>query len=353
MIYRGRELDAVGLWSEFVSFPPNVEASGFAPLVQCPNPEHHTQKRHFQVNLDQPLVHCFALCGISGTYERAISMIVGCNEREARKIILRHCHVAHSSGSRRKRASGTDRAVRHDRVGNANENLGHALEYASFVPQAGLDYLHRRGIDGNSIARWKLGFDQAERRIVIPARDTRGITRFLIKRSIREQDWPKYLYTEGIDKTSLLFGACEIDRERVRSEGLILVEGSFDTICLHQNSLTNTAAWLGSYLSEAQARIISNLRPKRIYVFPDRDAAGIRALKRAMWLLRKYPCFVMRYPVGGSDPAELTKREAIRAYERAVPWLQFEKAMMTKRSRIGDEDKRKKSAKRPARTFAG
>jgi len=103
MLYRGRNLDAVSLWSKWVDFSYGTEQHGFSSLVRCPNPEHHTEKKHFQINLDQPLVHCFANCGISGTYEKAISIIEGINEREARKLILKSCTVSKSTSSNKRR----------------------------------------------------------------------------------------------------------------------------------------------------------------------------------------------------------------------------------------------------------
>ena len=89
--YRGRSIDPVALWANYVEFPLNMDDSGpFLPLVRCPNPDHDTMKRHFQINVYLPLVHCFAGCGISGTWEEAIMKIEGVDRNNAHKIILRH-----------------------------------------------------------------------------------------------------------------------------------------------------------------------------------------------------------------------------------------------------------------------
>src|SRR5262245_52303731 len=112
MKFQGREIDPIRLWSDYVEFPPNVKEDGeFLEKVVCPNPAHGTLKRHFQINVRRPLVHCFAYCGISGSYEHAICMLEGLYEkfdvegatndrekrrrkdrayRQARKIILKH-----------------------------------------------------------------------------------------------------------------------------------------------------------------------------------------------------------------------------------------------------------------------
>lgn len=195
------------------------------------------------------------------------------------------------------------------------------------MPPLGREYLESRGIDGGSIARWGIGWDEDDRRIVIPARDEKEYLRFLIKRAVREQDWPKYLYTEGADKTSLLFGACMLDRERVRSDGLIIVEGSLDTILQHQHGFTNTVGQLGSKLSRKQRDIIARYRPRRIYLFYDKDSAGARAIIHAAAILRAYPIFVCLYPKGRpkghDDPARMSRKEATRIIEHAVPLQKF------------------------------
>src|SRR5213078_4334045 len=142
-----------------------------------------------------------------------------------------------------------------------------------------------------------------EHRIVIPAHDENLHLRFLIKRALRPKDWPKYLYTAGFERTSLLFGAGFIDLGMVQSHGLILTEGSFDTIRLHQHGLANATGILGTGLSEQKRRTISRMRPKRIYFFFDKDAAGVVNIEIAARLLRKYPLYVVRYPARRSDPA--------------------------------------------------
>lgn len=316
MIYRGRELDPVSLWERYVSFPPSVPDSGFAPLVVCPNPEHATDKRHFQVNLDKPLVHCFAGCGISGTYEQAIAMIEGVTIERARKQIFASTSVTRSPASKRKRRPGSRRSS----SGADDKNLARpSLEFHRSIPGAGLDYLADRGIDAGSIAAFELGWSVDEGRIVIPAKDQRGVTRFLIRRAVREKDWPKYLYTEGVDKTSLLFGACHLDPQLVRSEGIVIVEGSLDTILNHQHEVRNTGGILGTYLSEKQAAIIASYRPRRIVSMLDKDSAGWRGTQRIAKYLFKYPIYVARYPKGKSDPGNLKREEAQRVVEKAIP----------------------------------
>lgn len=314
MKYRGREIDPLTLWDRYVDLPADAsEDSGpFLKLVYCPNPEHdNTRTPSFQINISQPTVHCFAQCGISGSYERAISIIEGCDEREARKTILRGALAAPSKRQAPAKSASKPAPTVSD------------LAYDRFLPQAGLEYLKRRGISEGSVATWELGWNYDELRIVIPALDEHRKLRFLIERATRLKDEPKYLYSEGFAKTSLLFGACNLDMALVKSLGLILTEGSLDTIRLHQHDLRNAVAILGTGISQAQRNIVARMRPRRIYFMFDKDLAGVTNIEIAAKSLRKYPCFVCRYPKGVNDPGEISREQAHRSIARAVPALKW------------------------------
>lgn len=340
MNYRGRQISPLALWNKYVEFHADVdETDEFSPLVQCPNPSHDTLKRHFQINLQQPTVHCFAHCGISGSYEHAICVIEGLyekfkvedatNERERKQRLYRAYRQARRSILRNASGGSKFHGKAHvQRIGSRNSRTASsipldALRYESFLPATALEYLEGRQISNDSIAEWQIGWLPEERRIAIPGKDENDRLRFLIKRAISDRQNPKYLYTEGFPKTSLLFGACQIDPGMIKSDGLILVEGSLDVIRLHQHGLRNTGAILGTGISEQQRRIIARFNPPRIYLFFDRDSAGVRNIEIAVPMLRKYPLYVVRYPRGKNDPAVMTKEEAHRQISRAVPAMKF------------------------------
>lgn len=322
VFFQGRQVDPIALWENYVEFPVNWNQHDeeFSPLVRCPNPNHNTMKRHFQVNLHQATVHCFAGCGISGSYEHAIAMIEGVNHRQARKSILKHSVVGKTT-HRRKR-------------GTAEPISADDLLYDRFLPQSAVEYLDKRGISASSIAKWELGWDAEALRIAIPAKDSHGRLRFLIRRTVKPNVEPRYLYPQGSERNKLLFGACNLDLGMIRSVGIVLVEGSLDCIMLHQHGLTNTVAILGSKVGEIQSQLIANLRPKAIYTMFDADAAGVGATISAAARLRSSPLRVCRYPKGKTDPAEISKTEAERMIERAISYSQFKQLTSKHRKEI-------------------
>lgn len=318
--YRGRRVDPTALWSNYVEFPGDFTDDGkteFSPLTVCPNPDHLTSKRHFQINLKQPTVHCFAHCGISGTYEHAIAMIEGSTHRAARRAILKHSRVATGEALTRPRKRKSASAI-----------PAVDLSYERYLPAVASEYLTSRALTPQSIERWELGWNPDELRVVIPAKDSRGRTRFLIRRGVKPKAYPKYLYSDESQRNSLLFGICHIDPRVVRSRGLVLVEGSIDTILIDQCGF-QVGGILGSYLSEIQARLIANLRPPVIYTMFDGDSAGVTATISVRKRLPRTPIKVVRYPksVKDPDPAKLAQNpeDVIRAIDRAISFSAWQR----------------------------
>jgi DNA primase len=338
------EIDPLRLWDHWVEIPPGSEReTRYLDLTYCPNPTHDNfRSPAFQINVAEPLVHCFSYCGISGTYQHAICVIEGLYEkfkveeattkretrrrkdraiREARRMILRTART----GSGSYRVSKKQREKPHRPVKFVD------LDYEMLLPPVALEYLERREISDSSISKWQLGWDPEEKRLVIPALDSKGKTRFLIKRAVLASQQPKYLYSEGFSKTSLLFGAGQIDPGMLNSEGLIIVEGSIDAIRLHQHGLRNTVAILGTGISEQQCREVAKLRPKKIFLFFDRDLSGVKNVEIASKALKQYPLFIVKFPKGRLDPAELTRQEAQRQIDRAMSVYEFRKSLSARR----------------------
>lgn len=341
MKFHGREIDPVSFWEKYVDFPPWLKEAdhAYAPLAFCPNPDHdnfHTPA--FQVNLRSPLVHCFSNCGISGSYEHAVALCEGLYEKfkveEAtdKRERSRRIRRAHRAAKKMILTNAKPTTVRISSKPRpvAKAKMKMKLEYESFLPPVGFEYLAKRGIDGAEISFWELGWDSDEKRIVIPAYDEDRRLKFLIKRAIWEKQQPKYLYSENVEKTQVLFGADKLPGEM---KSIVLVEGAFDAIRLHQHGISAVAI-LGTGISDRQVRVLSIFRPKRVYLMFDRDAAGIRNIEIAYEKLRRYPLFVCTYPRKKYDPAELTRQEVERSLEKAIPILIWRRKVRSLRKRI-------------------
>jgi DNA primase len=322
VIIYGREVDPLSLWGEMVDLPANASTEHeFLDLVFCPNPDHdNTRSPAFQINVHKPLVHCFANCGISGSYEHAIQIAKGVSAREARKLIFRHSRVSLGRKAPPPRAQQTAKIAAGDPIASDQAKLEAGA--FTYLPQPACNFLAVRGITPAARGKWRIGWDEETKRIVLPVYDEYNRFRFLIRRALDNRR-QKYLYTLGAHRNSLLYGACFLSRETIQSRGLVLVEGALDTIRIDSYGFP-VLATLGSGLSLAQARIIDKLNPRRLYLMFDKDLAGVQNIFHAKRLIQNRPLFVCRYPRDKSDPAELTRKEAMRSIETAIPYATFQ-----------------------------
>lgn len=320
MIYQGRNLNYRAMWEALGVSIRESEAGAFSDLKLCPNPEHDNKRSPaFQVNLTKPLVHCFSRCGVSGSYEHAVQVILGCTPKDARRFIMGFTRV----GLGKVDVAAAQDGVRRRKTVESMSALAFDLQRLergdfTYLPVEARQYLDERGIDQSVRSLWQVGWDEEAERIVIPGRDHRGVARFLIRRAIDGRR-PKYLYSDGAVKSEILFGLLHVPKTQ---RMLVLVEGSVDSI-RRQLGGQPAVAILGSGLSDRQVRLISE-RADQVYTMFDPDEAGVKNTLDAIRRLPRHSVRVCLYPPrSDSDPAKLLHAEARRSLERAIPSHEF------------------------------
>lgn len=177
-------------------------------------------------------------------------------------------------------------------------------------------------------------YDRFRHRIMIPIRDERGRMAGFGARVVNPDDLPKFLnspQTVLFDKGHLLYG---LDRARKAIRALdqvVIVEGYFDVIALHQAGFTNAVSPMGTALTETQLHLLKR-STRRIVLALDADAAGDKATLRGLQIARQAldresdPVFDARGLLGnearlqadirvttlpiGMDPDEIVQQEA-------------------------------------------
>ncbi len=185
----------------------------------------------------------------------------------------------------------------------------------------GHPYLAERGIADEAVRRMELlhdpGDSRGDERIMFPVYGLDGLLYGFSGRAVRPTVVPKVKDYYGLPKRSLLLGAHLVNPS---SQYVILVEGLFDYAKLVTYGFS-ALAFMGSYLTEAQAEIVKEIG-KPVYFFHDDDPPGLDARDRARELLWRYlPLMKVRYPsdptvetAGGGfrppkDPAELSEKQ--------------------------------------------
>jgi DNA primase len=139
-----------------------------------------------------------------------------------------------------------------------------------------------------------------------------------------KKDAPKYLNspdTPLFDKGRTLFNLHRAAPAARKAARMIVVEGYMDVVALSAAGIGECVAPLGTALTERQIELLWRQVETPVLCF-DGDAAGqraaMRAITRALPLLRPgHSLAIMRVP-GGLDPDDLVRREGPQAIERLL-----------------------------------
>jgi DNA primase len=228
--------------------------------------------------------------------------------------------------------------------------------------KAAATYLRGRGLDDETIARFRLGYapnsrtaikgalgregideaalieagllieiedtarkpyDRFRGRIMFPITDRRGRAIAFGGRIVADGE-PKYLNspeTPLFHKGSVLYGLNQASRAARNANSVIVTEGYMDVIALNRAGIENAVAPLGTALTEEQFALLWRLATEAVLCF-DGDRAGqqaaARAAERALPLLK--PEFGLRFALlpPGEDPDSLVTSQGREAMTRVL-----------------------------------
>jgi DNA primase len=305
-------------------------------------PFHAEKTPSFNVNPEKAIFHCFG-CGEGGDVFAFIMKREGLDFRAAVESLAERAGVALS------KAPPTPVQQEAVEVRNALE-LACRYYQAVLAARAGTaarEYLERRGVGQEAIARFKLGYapagwrgalealgrkgiqphtlvkaglavsgkhrpyDYFRDRLMFPIADGRGRVMGFGARTLGSGE-PKYLNSPEsphFSKGRTWYGL-HLAREGIRREGrAVVVEGYMDVIAAHQAGFTHVVASLGTSLTRDQARSLHVLSPELIIAY-DADAAGQAATWRGLEIFRSLGGTVK---VGimpeGQDPDDLIRKQ--------------------------------------------
>jgi DNA primase len=125
--------------------------------------------------------------------------------------------------------------------------------------------------------------------VVVPGGEIVGFSSRLVAPPAKAPDGsepPKYINSpESVvyKKSKLLFGLAQAREAMQAQKRVVLVEGNFDVITLHQAGLTEVVAPLGTALTPEQINVLKRLA-ERIVLLYDGDRAGYKATMHALQL---------------------------------------------------------------------
>jgi DNA primase len=264
----------------------------------------------FRAHLGKNVFHCFA-CQAGGNVLDFVAAMEKCSVREA-ALQLQQWFGGSSPVASMASWRQASQPVREGQRVRKQEDFNPPLTFRLKGVDPTHPYLVQRGIDRATAIAFGMGFYAGpgllSGRIAIPIQNRHGEIVAYAGRALDGRS-PKYKLPTGFRKTLELFN---LHRAAVTgSETVVLVEGYFDCLRVHQAGFPSVVALMGSSLSAVQERALLP-RFERVILMLDGDAAG-RAATRAMTATLSGRCSLMiaRVP-NGAQPDQLSS-SAIRA----------------------------------------
>lgn len=304
-------------------------------------PFHMEDTPSFVVSQDKQIWHCFG-CGKGGDVFKFVMEKEGMTFGEALSFLADQVGVtlskmtSQSLGSRKTLLAINELAAKYFTKALMETPPGKAAN----------EYLIARGVEPNTIEKFRLGYaptqgqalvkflstrgfgegdieksglvvrkgrslyDKFVGRIMFPLADALGRVVAFTGRTLDENNGPKYLNspeTPIFHKSDILYGLHLAKDTAQKTNRLILVEGQMDTIASWQAGVMDVAAISGTALTESQLNII-NRYAREIVLALDGDSAGGEATKRAVELAAKFDISIKVADLGEyKDPGELIK----------------------------------------------
>lgn len=362
-----QKLDIVDLIREYMP----LKAVGANFQARCPF--HNEKTPSFVVSPEKQIWHCFG-CSRGGDIFSFVMEKEGMNFREALEFL------APKAGVELKYTDSKDRSKRRrilDILELSSKYYAHVLN--NKPGESALAYLHKRGLDEENIAFWRLGyspdswnslynflkarpkegdkfsdeeilasgmvikkdrfssgnsyFDRFRGRIMFPIWDANNniiaYTARISPEKEKTEKTAKYInspQSEVYDKSKVLF-ALNHAKNAIREEDLVIVvEGQMDAIACHNNGITNVVASSGTALSAAQVSLLKRFTNNISLAF-DMDEAGQNAADRGVGeiLAQGLNVKIITLP-GGKDPDEAIKTDlegVKKAISEAEPMLDY------------------------------
>ena len=317
-------------------------------------PFHQEKSPSFTVSQSRQIFHCFG-CGAGGNVFTFLMRITGANFPEIVRELGQKLgiDVPDSEPSSGPQAAQANRLEPLNRAVTAwfQQNLRDGMTGAT-----ARDYLAGRGIQAGTIERFEIGcapaewdgliralskqgfaqndlaaagltvarehatgaYDRFRARVMFPITDLRKRVVGFGGRILGEGT-PKYLNSPDtlLFKKGQTLYALDLAREAVaRLKTVIVVEGYFDVVALHQAGLTHTVATLGTALTAEHIQVLRRFASKVVLLF-DPDQAGVRAALRGLDLFVNsgIGVKVVRLPIG-EDPDTYVRKEGPEAFAR-------------------------------------
>ena len=351
-------------------------------------PFHNERSPSFYVSPAKQFFHCFG-CGAHGS---AIKFLMDYDRLEFPDAVE---ELAQSVGMKVPYEGGRDAGPREDKTDLYGLLDAAARWYETQLPHSpeAQAYCKKRGLDADTIARFRIGwapagfdgvlkalgtdakrmqllneagmvasnergnkYDRFRERLMFPILDRRGRVIAFGGRVLQSEQGPKYLNspeTPLFHKGRELFALWQVKQANSNLSRIVVVEGYMDVIAMHQAGLPIAVATLGTATTPDHTEVLFRAAPDVLFCF-DGDRAGRaaawKALESALPRLRDGRQAYFLFLPEGEDPDTLIRKEGKAGFEQrlknATPLSEYFFSELAHEGDVGSIDGRARLAER-------
>lgn len=318
-------------------------------------PFHQEKTPSLMVSPERGIWRCFG-CNLGGDIFKFLMEKEGMDFREALEILAKRAGIV----LRRSKIQAPDKRSKLFEVNLKAAQFFHHLLTKHQLGKRALEYLTNRGLSGETIEQFNLGYapnswdslkqfllkrgfsleELAEAGLVIPFKNS-GYDRFRgrvifplydVKEwivgfagRVLDENEPKYINTPQtplFDKSNFLFGLHLARGEIKNRNQAILTEGEMDMILSFQSGVRNVVATKGTALTVGQIELVKKYTDNMTLCF-DQDLAGDSASRRGIEMADQAGLNIKVVQIkDGKDPADICQKDVslwAKAVEEAVP----------------------------------
>jgi DNA primase len=322
-----------------------LKGSGNSLKGLCP---FHSEKTpSFTVNRDKQLFFCHG-CKVGGDVFEFVKLAERVTFPEAVRIVAEKSGIPipaqtgmadEKADQRRELLELHEKATAYFRKMISTEEAGPAREVLQkrkingefaerfdlgYAPHSGLlNYLNPRDPVGSGLFvkndRGEV-YDRFRRRLMFPICNERGKVIAFGGRALGDAQ-PKYLNSAEsplYTKSYVLYGLHLARNSAQKAGRMVVVEGYFDCLSLHQNGIENVVASCGTSLTQQQVALAARYVPEIVMNY-DPDAAGQTAMRKSIELLlaKNLRVRILKLPQG-LDPDDFVRQEGGEVYGRLL-----------------------------------
>ena len=352
-----------------------LKKAGANYQARCPF--HNEKSPSFSVSPTKQFYHCFG-CGAHGTAITFLMEHAGYSFVEAVKELAGQVGLPiPDDGAQRAPEEETRRDKLYERMEVAGRHYRQALKTA----EPAIAYLKKRGVTGETAARFALGYaaddwqplaaafadyqdpllveaglvianegkryDRFRDRVMFPIRNERGRIIAFGGRVMASGE-PKYLNspeTPLFHKGRELYGLHEHRRAIQGENRVLVVEGYMDVVMLDQHGVQNAVATLGTAITPDHVTRLLRLADEVIFAF-DGDNAGRkaawRALENSLLQARDGKLLSFLFLPEGEDPDSFVQGQGAEAFrklcDKATPLSDFLFAELSSQTDLSSQE---------------